>query len=424
MIIVCKWSALGNQSQATFNTIQEMTAHEMYNHFNYINMDKCGLTEMPLFLPPNLRILSFNENKIFSLPDLPPTLHSLFGINNRISKFPEIAHCIELEDINLSGNDIVELDTFIPHNVRTIDIDFNRLRIINYNLISPETKISAAYNFMKQPPPPTHIANIRFDHNDIDDKTYTRIVPDAVLPHNHINALIPFEGPFRAANQPRFYAAVNTLVPQVNRITGTDGQSVHQTSIQQSANKSLIYVLEYVPKNPIQINFVDKVEEAYYNARIRKSKIRKGISCLSKSLARRAIFPPPIKKWCEANDIHSQFGVSYKSLLKQVWAIIQDHEHRIAMEEILFQEMDDSRYVCFTGRFTRTINALNGFVEQVQIGINSREQMGNQIAMVVKKTKERLGANFHEEATKEVKKILIEFEIPEYEQGAWLDAID
>jgi hypothetical protein len=136
------------------------------------------------------------------------------------------------------------------------------------------------------------------------------------------------------------------------------------------------------------------------------------------------ILPPPIKKWCDANDIHSKFGVTYKTLLKKVWEIIEDHEHRVMMEEILFQELDDSKYVCFTGRFTRTLNALTGFIEQVQIGINSKEQMENQIIMAIKKTKQRLGDDYIVEARQEVKKILVEFEIHEAEQNAWLDAIE
>ena len=434
-MIECKWSILGNQNEAKFNTIQEMTSHEMYNHFNFINMNKCGITEMPE-LPKNLQILKFNDNKIFKLPRLPDTLHSLMGENNRISEFPDISHCFLLEDIDLSGNDIVELNTIIPHNIRTINIDFNRLRSINYELISPEVKISAAYNFMKQIPPQSHIQNVKFDHNDIDDKKYRLAVGDfEVLNRPEIPAgpieginwgIIPFNrnDNYARADMNNYAPIRYTPIPKTDRIIGTESQSVHNTSVQKSANKALEYVLAYKPATEIPSNFVDYVEDAYYNNKIKKSVVRRGIRCLSKSLAKRAIFAPPIRKWCEANDVHSQFGVTYKSLLKQVWAIIQEHEHRIAIEDVLFQEMDDSKYVCFTGRFTRTLNALTGFIEQVQIGIDSKEQMGNQIAMAVKKAKDKLGDDFIVEARMNVKKILDEFEVSEMEQAAWLDAIE
>lgn len=428
MQIVCKWSILGNQNKTTFNTIQEMISHEMYKHFNFIDMSMCGITEMPE-LPQNLQILKFNDNKIFTLPKLPDTLHSLMGKNNRISEFPDITHCFLLEDIDLSGNDIVELNTAIPSNMQTIDIDFNRLRVINYELISPGVKISAAYNFLKQVPPQTHIRNIKFDHNDINNHKLRLTAGDCDtldipgIPIRHIEGLNGWDGANNFARVERNTFGYTTI-SKTDRIVGTDKQSVHHTSIQKSADKSLNYVLAYKPKTELPINFVDYVEDAYYNNKIKKSIIRRCIKFLSKSLAKRAIFSPPIRKWCDANDIHSQFGVTYKSLLKQVWAIIQDHEHKIAMEEVLFQEMDDSKYVCFTGRFTRTLNALTGFIEQVQIGIDSKEQMGNQIAMVVKRAKEKYGVEFVEEAKKDVKKILYEFEVSEIEQAAWLDAIE
>jgi hypothetical protein len=428
MPIVCKWSILGNQNEATFNTIEEMVSHEMYKHFNFIDMNKCGITEMPE-LPQNLQILKFNDNKIFKLPKLPDTLHSLMGENNRISEFPDVTHCFLLEDIDLSGNDIVELNTAIPSNIQTINIDFNRLRVINYELITPGVKISAAYNFLKQVPPQTHIRNIKFDHNDINDHKFRLVAGDCDtldipgIPTRHIEGLNGWDGANNYALTRRNNFGY-TPIPKTDRIVGTDRQSVHHTSIQKSADKSLNYVLAYKPKTELPINFVDYVEDAYYNNKIKKSSLRRCIKYLSKSLAKRAIFPPPIRKWCDANDIHSQFGVTYKSLLKQVWVIIQEHEHRIAIEEVLFQEMDDSKYVCFTGRFTRTLNALTGFIEQVQIGIDSREQMGNQIAMAVKRARDKFGADFQTDARANVKQILVEFEVPEVEQAAWLDAID
>jgi hypothetical protein len=427
MSIVCKWSVLGNQTETTFNSIREMVEHEMYNNFTYINLSKNGFTELPSRLPDNLQILRFNDNKIFTLPKLPPLLHSLVGENNRISEFPDILQCFLLEDINLSGNDIVELNKPIPSNVKTINVDFNRLRSINYELIDPSIKISAAYNFLGQRPPQSHIANVTFHHNDINDKQYRLVEGDFQrLTPSQFGQINNVDGQFNRGNN---YAPINWMesrhpIKLPERIAGTDSQSVHNTSIQKSADKSLAYILEYIPKQPAPTNFVDFVEAAYYNKKIKKSFIRRGINCFSNSLARKAIFAPPIREWCESNAIHSQFGVTYKTLLKKVWEIIQDHEYRETMEEVLFQELNDSKNVCFTGRFTRTLNTLTGFIEQVQIGINSREQMGNQIMMVIKKSKEKFGDDFKVEAEKEVKKILAEFEVPETEHGVWLDAID
>ena len=405
MPIVCKWATNGEQREAHFNSVEEMMTHRMYDDFTFIGMAHTNSTYMPLILPRNLQILRFDDNKIFDLPPLPATLHSIFGKNNRLSKFPEVSHCLELEDIDFNGNDIEELDCYIPQSVKTIDVSFSRLKSINYEKIPTHVKISASYCYLTQIPPASH-RYITHDHNDISNMSTVR----HVFQYN-------VEGEYRVRPRP--------TAPLINDvIAGTDNQSVHNTSIQASANKSLDYVLKYIPVNPITDDLITEVIREYKNNVIKHSSFRKFLRGISRKWAESGINVPPIREWCLKNDIHSQFGVTYKTLLKQVWAIIQDHKHKEAMKEVLFQELDDSRHVCFTGRFTRTLNALTGFIDEVKIGINSKEQMGNQITMAIKKAKEKFGEDFQTEARTNVKKILVEFEVPETDHEAWLDAID
>jgi hypothetical protein len=67
---------------------------------------------------------------------------------------------------------------------------------------------------------------------------------------------------------------------------------------------------------------------------------------------------------------------------------------------------------------------LTGFIEEVQIGISSGEQMQNQITMTIKRWKDKLGDDFQPKAREEVRGILNEVKISEAEQEAWLDAIE
>jgi hypothetical protein len=428
--ILCKWSTNGEQGEAKFDTVDDMFAHRIYNSFNYINMDKCGATNMPPYLPEDLQILSFNENKIFRLPPLPEKIRSISGINNRLIDFPETTHCFDLEDINLSGNEIVELDTYIALNVKNINLDFNRILFINYDKLVVGIKLSVSYNFLKSVPPASHIVDMKFDHNDIPDREYRRTVmglfdnqvrtiPIPTAPPAELRYLPPAARPVQVA--PLRQAQANN---GNNLIAGTDSQSVHNSAVQQSANKSLDYVLNYKPKNPPPEDIITAVINAYKDNKVRRSRMRRAMKFFSKSWAESSIFYPPIRNWCLSNDIHSSFGVTYKSLLKQVWAIIQDQEHKEELIDVLCQELDASEWVCFTGRFTRTLNALTGFIEEVQIGISSGEQMQNQITMAIKRWKDKLGDDFQPKAREEVRGILNEFKISEAEQEAWLDAIE
>jgi hypothetical protein len=463
--ILCKWATNGEQGEAKFDTVDDMFAHRMYNSFNFINMDKCGATKMPPYLPGDLQILSFNENKIFNLPLLPEKIRSISGINNRLTTFPETTHCFDLEDINLSGNEIVELDTYIALNVKNVNLDFNRLLFINYDKLVVGTKLSVSYNFLKSVPPASHIADMKFDHNDIPDREYhravmglpqtqARTVPIPTAPPAD-NGIMVVPVPIRTVEDgDRFMNEINALPPELRYlppaadnwrrnweqplhperprranngytpIAGTDSQNVHNSSIQNSTNKSLDYVLNYKPKNSLPEDIITAVINAYKANKVKRSRMRRAMKFFSNSWAESSIFYPPIRQWCLSNDIHSSFGVTYKSLLKQVWAIIQDHPHSEELIDVLCQELDASEGVCFTGRFTRTLNALTGFIEEVQIGISSGEQMQNQITMAIKRWKDKLGDDFQVKAREEVRGILNEFKISEVEQEAWLDAIE
>jgi hypothetical protein len=455
--ILCKWSVEGEQGEAKFDTVEDMFAHRMYNSFNFINMDKCGATKMPPYLPEDLQILSFNDNKIFTLPPLPNKIRSVSGKNNRLTEFPETINCFDLEDINLSGNEIVELDKYIGLNVKNINLDFNRLLFIQYEKIVIGTKLSVSYNFLKCVPPASHIADMKFDHNDIPDKDYyravmglpgnnVRVVPVPIAPIED-NGILVVPVPIRAVPvehpMPTAPMEGENLV-RINRtwrqpppperptfpnngqriIAGTDSQSVHNSAVQQTTNKSLDYVLNYKPRNPLPEDIITVIIKEYKATKVRKSRMRSAIKFLSKSWAESSIDIPPIRYWCLSNDIHSSFGITYKSLLKQVWAIIQDQEHKEELIDVLCQELDASEGVCFTGRFTRTLNALSGFIDEVQIGISPGEQMQNQITMAIKRWKDKLGDDFQSKAREEVRSILNEFKVAEADQEVWLDAIE
>ncbi len=44
MSILCKWVFFGEETNISFNSIDEMTKHERYNDFNYINLSNLKIT--------------------------------------------------------------------------------------------------------------------------------------------------------------------------------------------------------------------------------------------------------------------------------------------------------------------------------------------------------------------------------------------
>ena len=131
---------------------------------------------------------------------------------------------------------------------------------------------------------------------------------------------------------------------------------------------------------------------------------------------------PPVAEWCADPRIHTTHGISYGHLLQMVWTIITHHEHRDELTAILKDELRASIGVCFTGRFSRLVNVLNGFVDGISVGISSAEQMQATIAQVVRRGGEaRWDAD---RLRKEVGAILDEFDVRDADaRAAWLDAL-
>jgi len=114
---------------------------------------------------------------------------------------------------------------------------------------------------------------------------------------------------------------------------------------------------------------------------------------------------------------------TFRELLLRVWSIIEQHEHRDALHDILRDELNASIGVCFTGRFSRVVNVLNGFIDGVDIGISSSEQMQSRISHAVKMGQKQNKTNDAIKA--EVGAILDEFKIERpHERQAWLDAVE
>jgi len=82
-------------------------------------------------------------------------------------------------------------------------------------------------------------------------------------------------------------------------------------------------------------------------------------------------------EYSENTDVHGELNVNFQEILCFVWNRISSSEDGNEIKKILSQEMDDADCMCFTGRITRLVNSLNGFFPDINIEINSTEQIGN-----------------------------------------------
>ncbi len=413
-----------------FKTINDLFFSDNYEQAIYISIDGVAETEYRMILPEGLQVFKCDKNKFRSLPPMPGTLRNLYATGNRIRSMPDTSKCLELEVLDLTDNEIEEVIGFIPPSVRTLGLGFNKIREIKYSVIPPEAHTVLSYNFITEPPPRDKVDRIQIDHNEIGKRHRSNVT---------------------AAND-LFEPIISPVVKTLN--VYTDKQNVHNNHINKTVNTSLEYIIHYDPKQVSSNNFLSDILVKYI-AFMKKSKnddiVETKVDAIKPTKRntfmqffydlldinnnnhinkKNDVYLPTgkfIESWCNVDQIHSTHGITFKELLKHVWEIIKDNEHRVALEEILFQELNAARGVCFTGRFNRVINVLSGFVDQVHVGISSKEQMQNQIIMAIRKARDVYGDDTYEYRTvarEGVGKILDSFDIIDaIVRAEWLDNI-
>ncbi|NCW90370.1 MAG: leucine-rich repeat domain-containing protein, partial [Rhodocyclales bacterium] len=205
---------------------------------------------------------------------------------------------------------------------------------------------------------------------------------------------------------------IENIHPRIQRIVNgqlkgqniyNDQQSVHNSGVQESLNKSICFLLNTV-KNPLSPDTLTThiIENSYLTDKVKEQLI----------------------EYMKCQDVHTRLNVTFTEVLQVVYSYICNKEE--CKEELwkrMNEEMNDSDCKCFTGRITRLVNTLTGFDPNVSIQILPNEQISNVIIAV----KERLD-NKNNYSVEEHKRIAAE-ELLErgYEKeviSLWLDNIE
>ena len=292
----------------TYETYEALLASPYFNDVIYISMKQLqGPREIDTW-PPNLQILNCTETKIEAFNNLPRTLRSLYARTNKLAKFPSIEHCSELETIDLYDNYIEQVNVDIPRSCRSIDVSFNKIRSIAYERIHHECHITASYCFLSSMPPCPFDQTMVYDHNDIKAYDQRPVVRG---------------GPGR---QQQHGARLHTYATQIHRPRMSDtsniqvytsAQNVHTSSVQDSANDALVYILKYVPHEKCHGDkFVEDILKLYEKYKSKKVAVKflwwtLPFKCKPKSGVNDFL---PLRHWVNDITIHSVHGVSFRPL--------------------------------------------------------------------------------------------------------------
>ena len=347
-----------------------------------MNLSYCKLTSFPM------ELLQFKEMKILNLSynqltSIPPEIGQLVNLQvlilyiNQLTYIPkEIGQLVNLQELRLSDNKLTSIPKELGQlvNLEVLDLSNNQLTSIPTEIgqLKNLQDLFLSYNqFASIPPELGQLTNLQ--RLDLYSNQLTAIpkelgqlvnLQQLWLYSNQLTSIPPELG--QLVNLQEFYLHGNPIEyipPPVQRMLNRqkqgqqiyqDKQSIHNSGIQHSFRESVNRLLS---KNP-DLSLERTLEEIV-------------ISELSDNCKSSLV------EYSSRQDIHGELNITFGELLVVVWDRIRGHENKQDILPILSQEMSDALCMCFTGRITRLVNTLSGFVPEVEIKISDNEQISN-----------------------------------------------
>ncbi len=427
-----------SNDNGTMESLDELLAFKNFNDIIWLKINNTTFCEKFIF-PKKLQLIyMLNCNNINHLDTLPDTITFVEIIKCKAQNINKLfkKEMKYVETINLSNNRLEEIPRNIPESTISLDLSENDIiKLPKTNCFSKSIKnINLSYNKLQDLPEwileLDEETTLTLMPNKFWFNTYSNISLNKPIYDYHINIATRFFDLGLANNLIRIRNIVNGTEERITNInnmivigehynnlgnfnnprpivnkktTAEQGQNVHNSDIQDSFSKSVKNIMDN-PAPKIE-KYLDKIWYYY---------ILDGFNVLSN-----IIFIEHVKSNCKSDTIVSRNGVTYGEIFERIWAISEVHEHKKEIRNILREEITSGMFVCFTGRVTRLVNSLTGFIEDVQIGISENEQINNTVIMIMRKHENNPDIDLRAE----VKKALDELKIDEEKQKIWLDAL-
>ena len=326
-----------------------------------INLQKLSLAENKLTSIPieigqltNIKELYLYCNKLASIPSELVNLQVLRLSYNHLTFIPaEIGQLVNLQILDLSGNQLTSIPTEIGQlvNLQLLSLSNNQLTSIPKEigqLVNLQVLNLYGNQLTSIPPELGQLVNLQ----------------ELSLSHNQLTSIPPELGQLR--NLQKLYLHDNQLdylPPPIQRLLDRqkqgqqvyqDKQSIHNSGIQQSFRESVNRLLSKRPDLSLEKTLEEIVSSELSD------------ECKSS-----------LVDYSSREDIHGELNITFGELLIAVWDRIRIHENKQDILPILSQEMSDALCMCFTGRITRLVNTLSGFIPEVEIKISDNEQISN-----------------------------------------------
>jgi len=422
----------------------------------------CDLGETDWGAMVNLETMDLSHNCIakFRMDRAPPQLAELNLSFNVLSAFCVAPECAGgLASLNLSYNSLTELPRCLwPANATTtargaigsrygrnlarLAIQQNNIWYTEYSGLSrnrvtlaamQELTVAATYGALS----PDRMREARYilqskvprEVSAEDAAPYISMLPQPA--NREVCDAAPAAAPAPAA-------AAQASIAHAQRTTYESGQNVHLYSNQVSLTAS-IAALKRMPTLGAAEELLDAFI-AYHNparvvGRARENARGRGIvawfrarfSAVVGAVASEPAWIRAFRDDCAAVYCHTATGMTYRDVAVLVLNAVAGSPNRDAVYDILADEIRHGVGLCFTGRITRLVNALGGFVDGVGVALSQKEAIQNDVVVARRRMAEAYGEDTDEylaHVTERVQQILAEHGgMSEADCDAWVGAL-
>ena len=368
-----------------FETYDSFMKSYMFQETTFLKIEDYDADVIPR-LPPSLQMLVCTHSlKLSTFPELPLCIRSVTITNGSLSELPDLSKFDRLETLNVHGNCIQHMKNPLPPGLMSFDVSYNQLRCIS-DIPPTLVELNVEYNFLTGRP---NVQKSCLVHDRGNEYPWIPSIQKKDVYGNSENVHVS--------------SVQKTIDDSVNIINNmTKNMFIPQDGV--------AYTLDYIypPEKPLP-NPKPAKKQWWWCCKAQDSpedtpdKNKEHLELL-------------LEEWCECRDIHSIHGIVFEDLLRRVVCIAQKHEHAETIRDILKDELLASEGLCFTGRFSRVVNVLVGFVDGICVSISEREQLQARMAQVSTMLDIQI-------QVAEAMKVLTEYGHPE-EWKAWIDALD
>lgn len=342
----------------------------------------------------------------------------------KITRVPDICNFPLLETLKISHCSIKSCRTYFPDGLRVLSMTYCMMtEFAPQNMPTNLAQLDLSFNSLKKIPDclASTSMNIKLHHNDFWFSMYSAInfsllgkgVGKELVRAYQLNlvstmrirdAAVEFEQLLLHEDAEVIWQCIGRDQPtgtkRHDRTTADNKQNVHLESVQDGTCRSIAKI-----SKRLQMPLHDAIK----------------MLALSRELKKQVLADCTLPK-------HSKYNVTFQNILLSVcWTIDQMNmqEHRATLIAILRDELKDGSNTCLTGKITRTVNALNGFDDDVKINISRTEELSNSI-IALRKRHAIIYTDVNEyiaETVPAVCQLLEDNCVPEPAQNVWLEYV-